>query len=471
MSDIKQAPAPQADLETSFQARSVSPGDIVKGRISKIAGEVAFIDYGARSEGYIALNELKGEDGELRFNEGDELEAEVVATRGAVQLSRRNMRAQEILGEIEQAYKDQVPVEGAVVATNKGGYEIRVRGVRAFCPSRQFSLRFEREPSSHIGKHYLFKVTEFGNGKNLVVSRRALLEAEESERSANLTSDLRVGDIKQGTVTHLKPFGAFVDLGNGLEGMVHVSEISHERINQPADKLNPGDAVEVKVIRVDQAKGKVALSMKALADDPFATFVDAVKFGAPMQGTVKRVQPFGAFVEIAPGIDGLLHVSGITAERRIEHPGEVLTVGQELTVMVEKVDRDKKRIGLLTPEVWEKRQPVVIPCKTGDVLEGPVAKVEKFGVFVSIGEKVQALIPNSEMDTDRGADHGRDFPPGTQLKFKIIEVDAKRGRIRASRKALKYHDEEVAFAEYRKQSEVPKALGSFGDLLKDFLNK
>ncbi len=341
--------------------------------------------------------------------------------------------------------------------------------MRAFCPTRQFSVGFEREPSSHIGRHYLFKITEFGKGKNLVVSRRALMEEAHVERTHDLAANIEVGEVKQGRVTHIKPFGAFVDLGDGLEGMIHVSEISHDRVNHPQDKLTSGDAVEVKVIRVEAAKGKVALSIKALQADPWSQFAESCTLGEPIEGTVVRLQPFGAFVQLAPGVDGLLHVSGITAERRIEHPEEILTVGDTITVMVERVERDKKRIALLTPEVWEKRQPVVINVKQGDVLEGKVAKVEKFGVFVQLDERLQALIPNAEMDTERGVDHTREFPVGTLLKFKILEVDRGRGRIRASRKALKTHDEEVAFAEYRKEHAPPKSLGSFGDLLKDFL--
>jgi small subunit ribosomal protein S1 len=462
--------APRPELETSFAARTISPGDIVKGTIVKIAGEVAFINYGARSEGYITLSELKGEDGELRFNEGDEIEAEVLQTRGAVQLSRRNMRAQEVLSELEQSWKDQLPVEGAVVAVNKGGYEIRVRGVRAFCPSSQFSLRFEKEPSSHIGQHYLFRITEYGKGKSLVVSRRVLLEEEKGSQPKPSLTSLNEGDVMQGTVTQIKPFGAFVEIGDGIEGLVHVSEISHDRVGHPNDKLSVGEAIEVKILRIEHDKNRVGLSIKALADDPWTTFVQTLTPGQKLTGKVVRIQPFGAFVNIAPGVDGLLHVSGISAEKRIEDPSEVLSANQEIEVVVDKIDKARKRVGLLTPEVAERRQPVNISVQKGDLMDGTVAKVEKFGVFVSLGDKGQALIPNAEMGTPFGTDHTRTFPIGKELKFKIIEVDRQRGRVRASIKALETHDEEVAFAEYRKENKANQSLGSFGDLLKGFLN-
>lgn len=477
MSEPEQPTAPaDAAVNAGFAGRTVRVGDIVAGRIVKITGNVAFVDYGARSEGYIELGELRNEDGSLSVEEGLELEAEVVATRGAVRLSTKKAQAAKALGAIQDAWKNQTPIEGKIVGVNKGGYEIRLDGVRAFCPNSQLAERFIREPSREVGKTYTFIISEYGKGKSIVVTRRPLL-GQEKEREARVVADIgdrvNIGDIRQARVTRLQPFGAFCDIGEGLEGLIHVSEISHERIEHPREKINEGDAIDVKVIKLDPAKGRIGLSIKALSEDPWTAYANTLKIGQPLSGKVERLQPFGAFVNIAPGIDGLMHVSVITTNR-IEHPGEALNVGDDIDVVVEKIDRERKRISLMSAAVAEERKPVDITFKVGDKVTGKVHKIEAFGVFLEV-DGVVGLIPNAEMDTERGADHGRMFPVGTELEVKVLNIE-KSGRggpkIRLSRKALKFHDEEVAIREYRqKQRQESSSLGTFGDLLKDFLKK
>lgn len=473
MSEPEQPTAPDDAVNAGFAGRTVRVGDIVAGRIVKITGNVAFIDYGARSEGYIELGELRNDDGTVNAEEGLELEAEVVATRGAVKLSIKKAQAAKALGAIQEAWKNQTPIEGKIVGVNKGGYEIRLDGVRAFCPNSQLAERFVREPSREVGKTYTFIISEYGKGKSIVVTRRPLLAKEKAARMNTIGDNVNVGEIRQARVTRLQPFGAFCDIGEGLEGLIHVSEISHQRIGHPREKLTEGDAIDVKIIKVDAAKGRIGLSIKALSEDPWTAFANSLTVGQPLKGKVERLQPFGAFVNIAPGVDGLMHVSVITAHR-IEHPSEALTVGDEIDVVVEKVDRERKRISLMSPAVAETRKPVEIPFKTGDKVKGKVHKVEGFGVFLDI-EGVVGLIPNAQMDTERGADHTRMFPVGTELEVKVLAIEKSgRGgpRIRLSRKALKFHDEEVAIREYRqKQRQESASLGTFGDLLKDFLKK
>ncbi len=465
---------PHRPRHASFSGRTTNPGDIVVAKIVKVSGAVAFVDYGARSEGYIQLSELRGDDGELVANEGDEIEAQIVETRGAVRLSYRQARAGKVLETLEAAWKAERPVDGKVAAVNKGGFEIRVEGVRAFCPTSQMSERPPREPARMVGQTYQFLITEFGGGKSLVVSRRKLLEEQKARAKDNLETLYRPGDRVQGRVTQIREFGAFVELADGIEGMIHVSEISHDRIRTPADRLNVGDAVEVEVLKVEPDRGRVALSMKSLAKDPVADFLDGLQVGAQLEGTVVRLQDFGAFVSLAPGVDGLLHISAISPDRRLNHPSEVLREGEKVAVVVEKIDRRTRKIGLMTPEAAEARKPVDVPVKVGDVVKGRVTKVERFGVFIEIAERVNGLIPNAEMATDRGADHMRMFPVGTELEAKVIEIDKSRGqpRIRLSRKKLLSHDEDEAVKAYKKQQkEESHSLGTFGDLLKDFLQK
>lgn len=469
MSDSTPTPKPST-MPTSFSGRTPKVGDLVSGTIVKITGNVAFVDYGGRSEGYVELGELRDAEGNLTCGEGDPIEAAVVNVRGAVQLSARQAQAGKVKAELQTAWKNQTPVDGRIVAVNKGGFEVRVQGIRAFCPLSQIAEHFLREPAREVGKTYRFVITEFGEGKSLVVSRRPLIEEERRRVRETLNERIKVGERVQGRVIQVKDFGVFVQLEEGVEGLIHVSEISHERVGHPRERFNVGDAVEVEVIKVDAARGRVGLSTKALEGNPWKTFVDGLSVGDTVTGTVDRIQDFGAFVKLAEGVDGLLHVSGISVER-IGHPSEALEQGQELTLVVEKIDRGRQRIGLVSPAVAEKRKPVEIKVKQGDIVKGKVQKVERFGVFLELDGGAVGLIPNGEMDTDRGADHLRMFPVGTELEVAVLEVDKRKGRIRLSRKAMKTAIERKAIADYKKRENAPQSLGSFGDLLKDFLDK
>jgi len=457
------------ELETSFAARTNKEGDIVSGTIVKITDSVAFLDYGARSQGYIRLSELKNAEGELIIKDGDTIHATIVSARGAIELSYKAAQVNQVIDELRKAWKGQQAVEGKIAGVNKGGYEVRIRGVRAFCPASQLAMHFVQEPAREVGNLYEFMVTEFDDGKSIVVSRRALLEARKDEMRDALSERLRVGDRMQGTVSELRDFGAFVDLGDGIDGMIHVSEISHERVNHPNEKLSVGDAVEVEVIRIEVDKARVALSMRKLEADPWSDFLDQHTVGQTVHGIISRMEEFGAFVELGPSVEGLLHVSAITKEKRIGHPQEVYEIGEEVDLIIEKMERDRRRIGLMTPEIAEARKPVEITVKVGQIIKGPVTRVERFGVFIEVEPKVDGLIPNAEMATQRGADHRRQFPVGTELDAKVMEIDKKRGRVRLSRKALEEHDEREAIKEYEKAQAAPASLGSFGDLLKDFL--
>ena len=254
MNEENKKPTEPNPLETSYSARTAKEGDLVVGRVVKVTGSIAFVDYGGRNQGYIQLSELKDAEGNLTVAEGDEVRAQIISTRGAVQLSYRKAQVGEAIETLKDAFRNQKPVQGEIIAMNKGGFEVRLEGVRAFCPRSQIGNRFLTEPADEVGKTYDFRITEFKDAKSIVVSRRALLESQRAEVQANISDAIRVGDRLQGTVTQLKDFGAFVDLGNGIEGLIHVSEISHERIGSPAEVLALGDAVEVEVVRVEAEK-------------------------------------------------------------------------------------------------------------------------------------------------------------------------------------------------------------------------
>lgn len=469
-------------METSFAGRTTSVGDIVSGKIVKIAGEAAFVDYGAKSEGWISLSELKDESGNLTHNVGDTVDVAVVETKGAVHLSLRDAQAGKARAALREAWKRQETVRGKVVGTNKGGYEIRIEGVRAFCPMSQMNDRFVADPQSMVGQELEFRISEWDDQKGAVVSRRALVEAERAQSREAALGGLEVGALAQGRVTQIRDFGAFVDLG-GVEGLIHVSEMGRKRVKHPSERLKVGDAVEVFVVKLEADKGRIALRLKddedASRPDPWVEFVKGINVGDRLRGTVARIQSYGAFVTLAPEVDGLLHVSAITTEKRINSPEEVIQVGQELDVIVEGKDLQKNRIALVTPEVWEKRGAPAPEIAVGQVVKGKVARIERFGLFIDIGPRTTGLLPMSEADNERGTRVEDLYPVGTELEVKIIEIEdappsdkdkGKKGpprkRIRLSRKALRGDSEAEDFRQFRAAQESAQGRGNvtLGDL-------
>jgi small subunit ribosomal protein S1 len=264
------------------------------------------------------------------------------------------MRGPEAAAEVAAAFEHGIPVEGTVAGVNKGGFDVQVAGMRGFCPVSQIDLRFTEDPNVHVGQRYRFRITRLepgrGNQMNLVLSRRALLEEEQAERARELKKSLAVGLVVRGTVTQLKEYGAFVDLG-GIEGLLHVSELGFQRVRHPSEVLSVGQGVEVAITKIeptdDPRKGdKISLSLKALERDPWLDVAAGFPVGAKVRGRVVRFQPFGAFVEVAPGIEGLVHISAMVAGKRVNHPSDVLELRQEIEVTVLAVEPDKRRISL-----------------------------------------------------------------------------------------------------------------------------
>ena len=330
-------------------------GTKVKGRILSIGETTAFIDLGGKSEGVIDIAQLKDAAGSLTVNVGDELEATVTGTdpdTGSLVLRRKAARGQDVSNELRQALETGIPVEGLVTAINKGGAEVQVSGMRTFCPLSQLDLRYVENPQQFIGQRLSFKVSRIEPGRtrpNIVLSRRALLEEEAESKAAETREKLQVGATLHGKVTSLTSYGAFIDLG-GLEGMLHVSEIGHSRLAHPNEVLQVGQEVEVQVIKIEKGKEdkrpRISLSRKSLERDPWRDVADRFPEGAELNGRVMRLESFGAFVEIAPGIEGLVHISEMGSGRRLTHSREAAQIGQDVRVRVLGVDPVKRRISL-----------------------------------------------------------------------------------------------------------------------------
>jgi small subunit ribosomal protein S1 len=342
-------------LAASEQAArpQVSAGEVVRGQVIAVGATSAFVEIGGKGEAMIELGEFRDpESGAVGLTVGDLIEATVVDDgrgSGTVVLKRTVGRGGHVPGELEQALAHGIAVEGLVTGENKGGYDVQIGTVRAFCPGSQIDRR-RGEPGGYVGQRLRFRVTKIeAGGRNIVVSRRALLEEEAAQEAERTWERIEVGAVLPGRVSSLRDFGAFVDLG-GVEGLIHVSELGHGRVGHPSEVLEPGQPVEVKVVSVEPAgeggRGRIGLSLRALAPDPWSTARERFAVGATVPGTVRRLEGFGAFVEIAPGLDGLVHVSKITLERRLAHPRQALALGQPVQVTVLAVDEQQRRISL-----------------------------------------------------------------------------------------------------------------------------
>jgi small subunit ribosomal protein S1 len=465
-------------LATSADPKSHGAGQVVRGTIVQIGDSDVLVDIGGKSEAAIARAELTGKDGELTVKVGDPLEATVISTDGNVRLSRRMAvsggRHKDAAREaLLEAFRNRVPVQGRVTASIKGGYEVQVSGVRGFCPFSQIDVRRQEDPTLYFNKTFDFLIKEYEPRKrNLILSRRTLIEAEAKKHEQEFRSSLAEGAVLKGTVASLQDFGAFVDLGPGVQGLLHVSEISHARVENPRDVLTVGQAVDVQVLRLDKKKGKISLTRKPLEQDPWTDVESRFHQGQVMTSKVVRVAEFGAFLELAPGVDGLLHVSELASLRgagRQAEAASLVKAGEEIKVQIMKVDAARRRISLGIPhERAEVGQKVSMPpVKVGDVVTGKVEKVEKFGVFVRLGPGRTGMIPNNELGTPRGSDHRKMFPVGSEMTAEVIETDPGGRKIRLSVSKAEGREERAAMDRYRKDV-TRSGAGSFSTLADAF---
>jgi small subunit ribosomal protein S1 len=336
-----------AMFEASLKAKRIEQGQTIEGTIIAIGPEVAFIDVGGKGEAVIEIDELKDEDGALEVAVGDRIQAMVVSTVGGLTLSRRLARGAATTRQLEDAFKTGLPVQGRVEQAVKGGYEVRIARQRAFCPISQIDTVRNTDPSTHLGRVYEFRIIEYKEGgKNLIVSRRALLEEQQRAGAIEVRRSIVAGAVMTGRVTSVREFGAFVDLGAGVQGLLHVSEMGWSRVSDTSQVVKPGDEITVKVLRVDDDMQKISLGLKQLTDDPWSTVQSMYEVGQLRIGRVTRVAEFGAFVELEPGVEGLAHVSTFAPSGRSDEWSKSVTVGMTVPVEIVSIDLEKKRIGV-----------------------------------------------------------------------------------------------------------------------------
>jgi small subunit ribosomal protein S1 len=476
----------QASIEPARadRPRALALGQRCRAEVVQLGRDVVFVEVldrttlGKRQQAYLNVLDVRAPSGELTLKVGDVIEAVVVEldrSSGEMRLGY-SMGRPETADALTNAYAAGVAVEGKVSGVNKGGLEVEVAGVRAFCPTSQIDRGYVADPQTLIGRTLQFRVTEVRDGgKSVVLSRRAVLEEEYKRAAAQTLTQLTPGAVVRGTVTAVREFGAFVDLG-GIEGLIPNAELSYDRSKKANDVLTPGDVVEVQVREVREGvlskRGepttKITLSLKALAGDPWENIEAHAPEGKVVRGTVTRLLDFGAFVQLTPGIEGLLHVSELGG--KVLHPSAVLKVGEQLTVVVRAVDKAARKISLVpAPDGLavgaDAQTPTLI---VGSIVTGTVDRIESYGVFLQVegtrGRVGRGLIPNAELGVPRGADLRKLFALGKTLSAKVLETGD--GKLRLSLKAIEADQERADFDGYREATATAAKMGTFADLFK-----
>ncbi len=463
-----------AMFEASVRAKRFEKGQMLEGTIVGIGSDVAFVDVGGKGEATIDTEELKNEDGRVDVAVGDRIQAIVTSTAGGLTLSRTLVRRAVSDRQVEDAFHTGLPVEGKVERAVKGGYEVRIGRQRAFCPISQIDTA-RTDPSAHDGRVYRFRIIEYKEGgRNIVLSRRALLEEEQRAAAEEVRRSVVEGAVLTGRVTSVRDFGAFVDLGGGVQGLLHVSEMDWARVSDASQLVKPGEPITVKVLRVDEDKQKISLGLKQLTEDPWTRVHGAYQVGQVRAGRVTRVTEFGAFVELEPGVEALAHAS--TFPPTGQSFSRQVTPGLTGSFEILSLDVERRRIGVaLLPEGSARagraetpgagRAPAVVP---GARLTGKVERHEKYGVFVFLAPGRTGLIPSSETGVAKDADLARAFPVGGDVDVIVLEVDPSGRRIRLSAKAVAEAQEAEELRAYtaRADAAAPDEFGSLAEKLR-----
>jgi small subunit ribosomal protein S1 len=453
-------------LQKGFEAEALKAGDVIEGIIVAIKGDVALVDVSGKSEAVLDRAEIDD------LGTGDPVEVVVVSTGEEIRVSRRLALEAQLKEKLNEAVASGEPVEGKVVGRRKGGFDIVVSGVRGFCPISHISDVRTEDVDQHLGQTYMFKVLEYrADSQRLVVSRAAYLSEEKERLREEAWSKMEVGAVVEGRVRSLTDFGAFVELG-GVDGLVHVTEIAHHRVNHPREELQVDQQVRVKILDLDREKDRISLSIKALVEDPWTAAEERFPARSPFEGTVVRKADFGVFVQLEPGMDGLLHVSQLPPGLEIDAPE--LEMGGTVRGWVRDVDIDNRRIGLTMRQMpdrdpWER---IEMRYQEGQTVEGTVENGADFGVFVELEPGLSGLIPISELGIERDDDPRGVFAPGQKLKVKLMGLDPNRRRISLSVRALQRDKERQEYIQHMESgSGGEPAMTVFGAQLAAALDK
>lgn len=451
----------EALLAESLQTHDLVEGSVVKGRIIAIENDMAIIDAGLKVEGRVPLKEFgaKGKDGSLK--PGDEVEVYVERIENAMGeavLSREKARREESWVRLEEKFNAGERVEGVIFSQVKGGFTVDLDGAVAFLPRSQVDIRPIRDVTPLMHTPQPFEILKMDRRRgNIVVSRRTVLEESRAEQRSEIVQNLEEGQVVEGVVKNITDYGAFVDLG-GIDGLLHVTDMAWRRVNHPSEILSIGQTVKVQIIRINQETHRISLGMKQLESDPWEGITEKYPVGKKIKGTVTNITDYGAFVEIEPGIEGLIHVSEMSWTKKNVHPGKILSTSQEVEVVVLEVDPAKRRISLGLKQTFENPWTAFAnKFPVGSVVEGEVKNKTEFGLFIGLEGDVDGMVHLSDLDWNRpGEQVIEEYNKGDVVKAVVLDVDVDKERISLGIKQLSGDKvgEAVASGELRKGAVV-----------------
>jgi len=431
----------EALLNESFEMDTPDEGSVVKGKVIAIEAGQAIIDVGYKMEGRVELKEF-AEPGEAPGIEvGDVVEVflrQVENSKGEAVISREMARREEAWDRLEKAYADENRVEGAIFGRVKGGFTVDLGGAVAFLPGSQVDVRPVRDAGPLMGLKQPFQILKMDRRRgNIVVSRRAILEESRAEQRAEVIGNLHEGQAVDGVVKNITEYGAFVDLG-GVDGLLHVTDMAWRRVNHPSEILAIGETVKVQVIKINKETHRISLGMKQLQEDPWDMVASKYPLESTHAGRVTNITDYGAFVELEPGVEGLVHVSEMSWTKKNVHPGKIVSTSQEVEVMVLEIDQAKRRVSLGLKQTM--RNPWEVFAEThpeGKEVEGEVKNITEFGLFVGLEGEIDGMVHLSDLSWDeRGEDAIQNYRKGDVVQAVVSEVDTEKERISLSIKAL-----------------------------------
>ncbi|WP_371396757.1 30S ribosomal protein S1 [Fretibacter rubidus] len=428
-------------LEASLETNAMSEGSVVTGRVTGIEKDMVIVDVGLKTEGRIPMREFYIPGSKEAVKVGDDVDVYIERIENALGdavFSREKARREESWIKIAKVFEKEEPVPGAIVGRVKGGFTVDLGSINAFLPGSQVDIRPVRDIAPLMNQEQPFMILKMDRARgNIVVSRRAILEESRAEQRAELVGQLAEGETREGIVKNITDYGAFVDLG-GIDGLLHVTDMTWRRINHPSQVLTVGDTVQVKIIRINPETQRISLGMKQLQEDPWEAASAKYVVGTRHTGTVTNIADYGAFIELEEGVEGLVHVSEMSWTKKNVHPGKIVSTSQEVEVEVLEVDQEKRRISLGIKQTqgnpWDDftdRYPV------GTVIKGEVRSVTEFGLFIGLDGDIDGMAHLSDLSWDKSGEEAlKDYRKGDEVEAKILEVDIEKERISLGIKQL-----------------------------------
>jgi small subunit ribosomal protein S1 len=444
-------------LDESMGGRDFMEGQVVHGTVVAIEKDFAIIDVGLKTEGRVPLKEFGAEEGKPPLKVGDTVEVfleRVENAMGEAVISRDKARREEAWTRLEAVYERNEPVMGAIVGRVKGGFTVDLGGASAFLPGSQVDIRPVRDVGPLMGREQPFAILKMDRPRgNIVVSRRAILEEARAEQRTELVSQLVEGEVREGVVKNITDYGAFVDLG-GIDGLLHVTDMSWKRVNHPSQVLAVGDTVKVQIVKINPDTQRISLGMKQLQSDPWDGVEAKYPVGAKFTGRITNITDYGAFVELEPGVEGLVHVSEMSWTKKNVHPGKIVSTSQEVEVVVLDVDPSKRRVSLGLKQAMANPWDAFLEAHPiGSTVEGEVKNATEFGLFIGLDSDIDGMVHLSDLDWSApGEEAIARYTKGEMVKAKVLDVDVEKERISLGIKQLS--GDPMAGDSYRKGQTV-----------------